>query len=235
MNLLLISTLVLCALLMMTFFCHHTLYRIKYTSFFSDSNEPLSDAFKYKGASFSFVLLLNATVIISVIAAYSYLGRHNDIDLARSDINVDYLLAAEINKARRQANEQPNNKAVLMGLARVSMDGGLYLEAIDALDELLVYMDDDAEVIGLKATALYYKNHRSMTSDVKLLTQSALALYKQEFNTRVLLANDAYINHDYKLAINHWQILLDNTKQPFNRNAIEFAINNAQKHLIAKK
>lgn len=235
MNILLISIIALCVLLLMTFFGHHTLYRIKHTSFFSDYNELDSNRTKYSRSSFSFVLLLNVTVIISVVTVYSYLGRYNEIDLARADLNVDYLLAAEINRARKQANEQPNNKSVLMGLARASMDGGLYLEAIEALDELLIYMGDDAEIIGLKATALYYKNHRSMTSEVKLLTQSALDLYPQDFNTRVLLANDAYINHEYQVAISHWKILLKNTKQPFNRNAIEFAINNAQKNLIVRK
>jgi len=219
----------------MTFFGHHTLYRIKYTPFFSSYDEFDPNRTKYKGSSFSFVLLLNATVIISVVAIYSYLGRYNEIDLARADTNVDYLLAAEINRARKQAGEHPNDKSMLMGLAKVSMDGGLYHEAIEALDELLNYMGDDAEVIGLKATALYYMNHRSMTSEVKLLTKSALALYQYDFNTRVLLANDAYINQDYQIAIEHWQILLKNTKQSFNRNAIEFAINNAKNHLIARQ
>ncbi len=233
MNILLISIVVLCMLLMI-FFGHHTLYRIKYTTFFSESNELNSSRHKYNNSNFSFVFLLNATVIITLAITYSYLGRHNEIDMARADINVDYLLAAEINKARKQANEQPNDKTVLIGLARVSMDGGLYLEAVEALDELLIYIDDDAEIIGLKATALYYENQRSMTSEVKLLAESALALYQQEFNTRVLLANDAYINHDYQIAISHWQILLENTKQPFNRSAIEFAISNAQNRLIAQ-
>jgi len=235
MNILLISIVIVCILLLMTFFGHHTLYRIKYTPFFSSYDEFDSNRTKYNGSSFAFVLLLNATVLISVVTIYSYLGRYNEIDLARADTNVDYLLAAEINRARKQADEHPNDKFVLMGLAKVSMDGGLYLEAIEALDELLNYMGDDAEVIGLKATALYYMNHRSMTSEVKLLTKSALALYQYDFNTRVLLANDAYINQDYQIAIEHWQILLKNTKQSFNRNAIEFAIDNAKKKLIARK
>ncbi|WP_394147730.1 tetratricopeptide repeat protein [Shewanella atlantica] len=231
MTILLISIVIICILLLMTLFGHHTLYGIKHTSFFSNDNEFDSNRIKCKGSCFVFVVLLNITVVVSILITYSYLGRYKDIDFARADTNVDYLLAAEINRARKQADEYPNDKSMLMSLARVSMDGGLYLEAVEALDELLEYMGDDAEVFGLKATALYYKNNRSMTGEVKLLTESALALYQHEFNARVLLANDAYINHDYQAAINHWQNLLNNTKQSFNRSAIEFAINNAQNNI----
>ncbi|QFU24695.1 cytochrome C biosynthesis protein [Shewanella eurypsychrophilus] len=234
MNTLLISfTFIIFCLITITL-GHHTLYGINNSLFLSgnDGSTCLQNGNEKKSVSskgnFIFVVAINLIMIISIFCIYSSIGRHYEIDFARPETNVDYLLAAKINKNIRTVDEQPSNQIALVNLSQSQMDGGLYMAAIQTLDSLLLLLTgEDAEVLGLKATAMYYRDDRTMTMETSLVIARALALNNEELNTRLLVANHAFLNGHYQEAIDSWTALLNNKVQYFNRDSIDFAINKA--------
>ena len=233
MNTLLISfTFIIFCLITITL-GHHTLYGINNSLFLSgtDASTGLQNGNKKKSVSskwnFIFVVAINLIMIISIFCIYSNIGRYSEIDFASPETNVDYLLAAKINENIRTVDEQPSNQIALVNLSQSQMDGGLYMAAIQTLDSLLLLTGEDAEVLGLKATAMYYRDKRTMEMETSLIIARALAINNEELNTRLLVANHAFLNGDYQEAIDNWAALLNNKVQHFNHDSIEFAINKA--------
>ncbi|GIU15872.1 tetratricopeptide repeat protein [Shewanella sp. MBTL60-007] len=148
-----------------------------------------------------------------------------------ADYNVDYLLVADINKGQKLAEKNPDDPLVLLGLAQSYIDGGLYKDAIETLDQLLVINSENTEALGLKASSMYYRDGRVINMDTSLVIARALTLHHEELNTRLLIANDAYLNGNYQKAIDNWNIVLTNKVQVFNRDAINFAIEKSKQKL----
>lgn len=187
-----------------------------------------SDANSNNNYPFGFIglFLISVTVFL-----YLTLGRYQDLDSAMADYNIDYLLVADINKGQKLAEENPADPLVLLSLAQSYIDGGLYNDALETLDKLLIINSDNSEALGLKATSMYYRDDRVINMDTSLVIARALAQHHEEFNTRLLIANDAYLNGDYQKAIDNWNIVLTNKVQVFNRDAINFAIEKSKNKL----
>ncbi|WP_242068329.1 tetratricopeptide repeat protein [Shewanella sp. DW31] len=167
-------------------------------------------------------------LVLLTLAIYSQTGRFRDWDQGRIDENIDYLVAAEITKASRWAQSEPQNTLALMSLAQAYNAGGLYSDAVLTLDKLLEIGGDDAEVLGAKANALYYRELRQMTPETQGVIAKALALSPFEPQTHMLLAADAYLHARNQEAIDHWQLLLKYNGDSINREAIDNAIAKAQ-------
>lgn len=167
-------------------------------------------------------------VCVSLAAgAYSQLGRVHDWDQGVLDQHLDYLMAAEITKARQRVALSPNNGLALLELANAYTAGGMYAEAVTTLKQVLQQQPQDAEILGLLATAMYYQDAKLMSVNTREVIDQALALYPQEMNTRLLLATHAYFQQDYQQAIEHWQQVLINDRQVIDTQAIQRAITNA--------
>lgn len=177
---------------------------------------------------FGFISLFLVSVTVLL---YLTLGRYDDLDSAMADYNVDYLLVADINKGQKLAEKNPDDPLVLLGLAQSYIDGGLYKDAIETLDQLLVINSENTEALGLKATSMYYRDDRVISLETSLVIARALTLHHEELNTRLLIANDAYLNGDYQKAIDNWNIVLTNKVQVFNPDAINFAIEKSKQKL----
>ncbi|WP_211085994.1 tetratricopeptide repeat protein [Shewanella oncorhynchi] len=171
---------------------------------------------------------MGIVLVLLTLAIYSQTGRFRDWDQGRIDENIDYLVAAEITKASRWAQSEPQNTLALMSLAQAYNAGGLYSDAVLTLDKLLEIGGEDAEVLGAKANALYYRELRQMTPETQQVITKALALSPFEPQTHMLLAADAYLHARNQEAIDHWQLLLKNNADSINREAIDNAIAKAQ-------
>ncbi|HAY92436.1 tetratricopeptide repeat protein [Shewanella sp.] len=171
---------------------------------------------------------MGIVLVLLTLAIYSQTGRFRDWDQGRIDENIDYLVAAEITKASRWAQSEPQNTLALMSLAQAYNAGGLYSDAVLTLDKLLEIGGDDAEVLGAKANALYYRELRQMTPETQEVIAKALALSPFEPQTHMLLAGDAYLHARNQEAIDHWQLLLKHNGDSINREAIDNAIAKAQ-------
>ncbi|ABZ75129.1 Cytochrome c biogenesis factor-like protein [Shewanella halifaxensis HAW-EB4] len=217
-------------------FCHH----FKYGTRIQDLENEVGDCFgsnnyitsndvnSNNNYPFGFigVFLISVSVFL-----YLMLGRYQDLDLAMADYNVDYLLVADINKGQKLAEKNPDDPLVLLGLAQSYIDGGLYKDAIETLDQLLVINSENTEALGLKASSMYYRDGRVISMDTSLVIARALTLHHEELNTRLLIANDAYLNGNYQKAIDNWNIVLTNKVQVFNSDAINFAIEKSKQKL----
>ncbi|GLS82232.1 tetratricopeptide repeat protein [Paraferrimonas haliotis] len=178
------------------------------------------------------LVLINLTLITIAGLVYSQLGHFSNWNKGFENEHIDYLIVAQINKDRRLASEQPTNPQVLKDLAHSYVQGGLYREAVETFDQLLAITGSNAEILGLKATSMYYRDGRSLGPETMAVIEEALDLYPAELNTRLLLGTDAFIHSNFDEAIAHWQVLLTNDNQNFNRNAINNAITRAK---IAKE
>ncbi|MGL4615884.1 MAG: tetratricopeptide repeat protein [Shewanella sp.] len=176
-------------------------------------------------------LLGGSLLVLLTLAIYSQTGRYSDWDQGRVDDNIDYLVAAEITKAARTAKSEPQNPLALLTLAQAQSAGGQYAQAVVTLDKVLALGDADAEVLGAKANALYYREQRQMTAEIEAVISQALALSPFEVQTRMLLATDAYLHARYQDAIDHWQLLLAQPSGAINRDALHNAIQKAQMKL----
>lgn len=175
--------------------------------------------------------LSSGLLLLLTLAIYSQTGRYQDWDKGKLDENIDYLVAADITKALRLVDEQPQNPLALQALAEAYSAGGLYADAVQTLDKLLVLVGEDAEVLGAKANALYYRDGRQMTAETQALMAQILALAPFEPQTRMLQANDAYLHGRYQEAIDHWQALLAQPRAEINREALLNAIGKAESKL----
>lgn len=171
---------------------------------------------------------MGIVLVLLTLAIYSQTGRFRDWDQGRIDENIDYLVVAEITKASRWAQSEPQNTLALMSLAQAYNAGGLYSDAVLTLDKLLEIGGEDAEVLGAKANALYYRELRQMTPETQEVIAKALALSPFEPQTHMLLAADAYLHARNQKAIDHWQLLLKHNGDSINREAINNAIAKAQ-------
>lgn len=176
-------------------------------------------------------MALSVIFVIFCLSLYAQIGRFGEWDKGVIDENIDYLIAADINRNARKVNEQPNNEIALLSLAQSYADGGLYSDSINTLNELIALKGEDAGILGMKATAMYYRDNRTLSLDTKLVLARALALDKYEFQSRLLLATHAYLNGEYEEAIKEWQQLLQSSSELFNRAAINNAIFRAEQKI----
>ncbi|WP_025821265.1 hypothetical protein [Shewanella marina] len=175
-------------------------------------------------------LMVIALVTLS-LAIYALCGRFSDWDTGRVNEQIDYLVAAEITKSRQSVNSNPEDEIALLSLAESYAAGGMYAESVQTLNQLLLLKGDDAELFGMQATSMYYRDGRTIKPETSVVIAKALTIQNNELQTRLLLATDAYLNGKYQKAIDNWQQLLTNNSQPFNRDAINNAINKAQQKL----
>ena len=238
MNTLLISISIILFCSLVCLFCHHLSYGAKLQNIETDvehyfgsnlNNEP-----NHVNSSNNYYLGFIGLFFISVsVLLYVTIGSYQKLDSAKVDYNIDYLLVADINKGQKLAEEHPNDPQILLGLAQSYIDGGLYSDALGILDKLLAIDKENSEALGLKATSQYYRDDRVINMDTSLVIARALTLHREELNTRLLIANDAYLKADYIKAIDNWNIVLSNKTQVFNREAINFAIEKSKNKLTS--
>ncbi|MEC4728010.1 tetratricopeptide repeat protein [Shewanella sp. D64] len=233
MNTLLISISIILFCSLACLFCHHLKYGTKIqcvekdVGHFFGSNINIKSNHVNSSNNYYFGFIGLFFISVSVLL-YVTIGSYQNLDSAKVDYNIDYLLVADINKGQKLASEHPDDPQVLLGLAQSYIDGGLYSDALGTLDNLLTINKENSEALGLKATSMYYRDTRVINMDTSLVIARALTLHHEEFNTRLLIANDAYLKGDYQKAINNWNIILTNKLQVFNRDAIQFAIEKAK-------
>jgi formate-dependent nitrite reductase complex subunit NrfG len=171
--------------------------------------------------------VMTMTLLLVTLIVYVQIGRFADWDKGQIDENIDYLIAADINKNAKAVSETPYDKLALLKLAHAYAEGGLYAQSVETLDKLLA-IEPDAEVLGMKANAIYYRDGRDMSLAVSITLSQALALDPDELQSLLLMATHAYLNKDFQQAIVYWQQLLDSNNPNVNRASINRAILKAE-------
>lgn len=174
-------------------------------------------------------------LVASSVGVYGSKGRYNDWQNAETDQTFDPRLAAKITQARRTLEAKPNSLSARTDLAELYMEAGLFAESAKTTEDAIKHFGPSAELYGLKARALYYRDQRNISRDTKEALDEAFDLNPAEPSSCMLMAEDAYRRHDYEKAIEQWQIVLDAHSAPTKESAIKRAIDNARAKLCKEK
>lgn len=196
-----------------------------------------SYAFKHE-AERRLVPLLAITLLVLLgtsLGVYAAVGRFSDWQSARVDDTRDFRLAAKITEARRALQAAPASIEAHRKLSNLYMQAGLFEDSDKVLDQALKITGPDAGLLGEKARALYYRDHRQISPAVQLTLEKAFAINQAEPSSRMLLAEHAFREKDYAAAIKEWEIILKAHSAPGREQVLQRAIENAKEKLAQTK
>ncbi len=180
------------------------------------------------------------SVALVAVAGYTYhdLGRYNDWQTARvggddphSGMNPEQLMQMRLAQMEQAVQADPSNSQAWFSLGHAYISASQYGKAIEAFDTVMSLVGEHAELLGPKATAMYYLNGQKMTPEIQAIIDQALADDSKDPSTRLLLGMDAFFSANYESAIEHWEIILTSPRQDVDRQAILGAISQARMHL----
>lgn len=169
-----------------------------------------------------------AAVIVLAAAGYGAAGRWSDWMNRTTDEATDWQLAARLTEARRAAKAEDADAGALLALAQANYDAGRYGDAVKAVEDAEARFGRSVESAVLKAEALYYRDGRVLSREVKALLDEALAANPYHVPARLLLANDAFLHERWEEAIAEWEFLLRSGAVRGRERAIENAIAKAR-------
>ncbi len=182
-----------------------------------------------KGRAVTLGSVFAATVVIAAAAAgYGVTGRYGDWMSRTTDEATDWQLAARLTEARRAAKAEDADAAAMLQLAQANYDAGRYADAVKAVEEAERRFGRSVESAVLKAEALYYREGRVLSREVKALLDEALAANPYHVPARLLLANDAYLHERWDEAIGEWEFLLRSGAVRGRERGIENALQKAR-------
>ncbi|QIZ75479.1 tetratricopeptide repeat protein [Ferrimonas lipolytica] len=171
-----------------------------------------------------------AIVVVGLSSTlYLQMGRYHDHFTQSPDRQLDYVLRAELQQLAQDANTSVELQQLAQGYAKV----GQYDQAVATMSRLLEYFEPTSLYLGLQAKFSYYRDGRVISVETQQLIDQSLALNPVEPETLLLLANHAYLQQDYALAISHWQALLTAAPVGLDQTPIRRAVANAQAKLAA--
>lgn len=171
---------------------------------------------------------LVAALLGTSLGVYASIGHFNDWHDQQVDNTKDHRLAAKITESRRQVQNNPRDINARMDLASRYMEGGLFSEAVNTLEEALQLTGPRADIYGMKANAAYYRDGRRLSPEALDAIEKAQAIKPNEIQSGMLLAQDAFLNKHYQKAIDIWQGLLTSNADPSKNRMLQNAILNAQ-------
>ncbi|MCG9698486.1 c-type cytochrome biogenesis protein CcmI [Shewanella sp. Isolate11] len=177
---------------------------------------------------------LMSVVIIGLSGyLYSHLGAYENLDKAVPDnphagMDASQIMAQRIGMMEAQLKSEPENSQLLFSLGHAYINANRFDDAVKSFDKAMELVGTHAELLGPKATALYYKANQRMTPQVKAIVDQALALDPEDPSTLLLVGMDAFFTANYQDAINAWQTILDSSRSDVDRSAIINAIDSAK-------
>ncbi|MFQ6371975.1 c-type cytochrome biogenesis protein CcmI [Shewanella sp. YIC-542] len=183
------------------------------------------------------------SVAVFAVAGYAYyhLGAYQEIDtvVAASPANPhagmtqEQLMAKRVEMLEAAVSNEPDNSQAWFSLGHAYISAGQYDNAINAFDKVIALVGEHAELLGPKATALYYKAGQQMIPIVQTLIDKALKLDPKDPSTLLLVGMNAFYTADYQTAINSWQTILDSDRSDVDRAALIDAVNTAKMRMQA--
>ncbi|QYJ86364.1 c-type cytochrome biogenesis protein CcmI [Shewanella mesophila] len=200
-------------------------------------DESLVNQVKPKGLLWP--VLMSAVVIGLSGYLYSDLGAYANLDKAVPDnphagMDASQIMAQRIEMMEAQLKAEPDNSQLLFSLGHTYISANRYDDAVKAFDKAMELVGTHAELLGPKATALYYKANQRMTPQVQAIVDQSLALDPEDPSTLLLVGMDAFFNANYDKSIVAWQTILDSNRNDVDRSAIMNAIESAKMRMQAE-
>lgn len=178
------------------------------------------------------------TVVGFSLLAYMKLGAYQQLTIA-SDINSQahqnlppaQQLAFRIEQLQKQVQQQPDNAGAWFNLGQALNVAGQFQAAINAFDMVIQLVGEHAEILGVKAQAMYSQNNQQINEEIQQVIDKALALDSADASTNILLGMDSFSQGDYQKAINAWQTVVNSGRPGVNIQALTEAITEAKNQI----
>ncbi len=195
-------------------------------------DESLTTTVKPKGLLWPSLM----SCVLVAVAAYMYiqLGEFENLDkqhvqqAPHSGMSTAEIMSQRVQMMEAQVEADPENSQGWFSLGHTYISANRYDDAVRAFDKVMELVGVHAELLGPKATALYYKAGQQMTPEVQALIDQSLALDPEDASTLLLVGMNAFFTADYQLAINSWETILASGRGDIDRSAIISAIDSAK-------
>lgn len=147
-----------------------------------------------------------------------------------ASLNDDNIIAIQ-NKIRID----PNNGENWYELGLAYAQNNEFNNAIESYSRATVLLGRKPYILGAAATALYYKDQQHISPQAQQWLDEALQLDAQDTASLLLLANDAFRQAHYGLAINYWQKVLDSHRKVDRKLLINLIQIAEEKQKLIKK
>ncbi|MCL2920047.1 c-type cytochrome biogenesis protein CcmI [Shewanella litorisediminis] len=202
------------------------------------NDESLVNTVKPKGLLWPVVM----SVTILGISGYMYqhLGQYENVaNPPRAANPHEGMTAEQIMSQRVQMMEmavqaEPDNSQAWFNLGHAYISANRFDEAVNAFDKVMALVGTHAELLGPKATALYYKNNQQMSAEIQALIDQSLSLDPQDPSTLLLVGMDSFFTANYQKAIDAWQSILATERTDIDRTALMNAIETARMKMAAE-
>lgn len=186
------------------------------------------------------VTLLALMIPAAALGLYNHLGRADDLAVALSmpapGEGQQPSLEQAVTALQQQLANDPENPEGWYLLANTQMNTGNYAAGVEAFQQVLAYLPEDApqyaSVMGQLAQAMYFANEGRMDSAVRAQIDATLAQEPYEIAALGLLGIDAYEQKNYTAAIEHWRKALLNADGQA-ADSLRSGITRARDELIA--
>ncbi|QQX80114.1 c-type cytochrome biogenesis protein CcmI [Shewanella sp. KX20019] len=195
-------------------------------------DESLVNKVKPKGivwpAVMSAVILGISGYMYSTLGAYENLDKPMTANQPHAGMDTAQIMSQRVQMMEAQAQAEPDNSQLWFSLGHTYISANRYDDAIRAFDKTMELVGVHAELLGPKATALYYRSNQQMTPAVQALIDQSLALDESDPSTLLLVGMDSFFSAEYQTAIDAWQLILDSERKDVDRSAIINAIDSAK-------
>ncbi|MEZ9200491.1 c-type cytochrome biogenesis protein CcmI [Shewanella sp. 10N.286.54.B9] len=195
---------------------------------------------KVKPKSVAWPALMSAVILGISGYMYTTLGAYENLDKpmtanqAHSGMDAAQMMSERVQMMEAQAKAEPENSQLWFSLGHTYISANRYDDAIMAFDKTMELVGVHAELLGPKATALYYRSNQQMTPAVQALIDQSLELDASDPSTLLLVGMDSFFSAEYQTAIDAWQLILDSERKDVDRSAIINAIDSAKMRMNAE-
>ncbi|MEZ9237922.1 c-type cytochrome biogenesis protein CcmI [Shewanella sp. 10N.286.52.A9] len=204
-----------------------------------EGDDSLDTKIKAKGILWPSVM----TICLLAISGYFYqqLGAYKEIAnppqaeaSPHQGMTNEQIMAQRVQMMEQQVQADPENSQAWFSLGHAYISANQFDHAIASFDKVMELVGTAAELLGPKATAMYYKNGQQMNPQIQALVDESLALDPQDPSTLLLVGMDSFFTADYQAAITAWQAILDSGRSDIDRTAVMNAIESAKMRISAE-
>lgn len=202
------------------------------------TDESLTQKVKPKGLVWpcfmSVVLVAVAGFMYQHLGEYEGLNQPQVAQSPHAGMDPAQVMSQRVEMMEQQVEADPENSQGWFSLGHTYISANRYDDAVRAFDKVMELVGTHAELLGPKATALYYKAGQQMTPEVQALIDQSLQLDPEDPSTLLLVGMNAFFVAEYKKAIDAWQTILAADRGDIDRTAIINAIETAKLRMQAE-
>ena len=178
------------------------------------------------------LLVLGVTgFMYNKLGAYEIIKDVPMLTQGHESMTPEQMAMQQLMLMKQQVKENPQDSETWFSLGHAYMSLGQYDNSIHAFDQAIKVDGETAELLGPKATAMFYKNNQTMTPEIQALIDKSLKLDPSDPATLLLVGMNAFFDSNYQQAISAWEKILSSERQDIDRQAVTNAIAEAKKRL----